>query len=103
VEDGDEPELIPQPILYRAKGCPRCTNGFAGRFALLETLPVTEEIRRIVIDGGSALDIKNRAVEQGMITLRRAGILNAIRGKTSIDEVLRVTMADRHRRSASSE
>jgi type IV pilus assembly protein PilB len=103
VEDGDEPEIIPQPILYRAKGCPRCTNGFAGRFALLETLPVTEEIRRIVIDGGSALDIKNRAVEQGMITLRRAGILNAIRGKTSIDEVLRVTMADRHRRSASSE
>jgi type IV pilus assembly protein PilB len=95
-------EEIAKPAIFQAKGCPRCSNGFAGRFALLETLPVTETIRRIIIDGGSALDIKNRAIEEGMITLRRTGILNVIRGKTSIDEVLRVTMADRHRRSKSS-
>jgi type IV pilus assembly protein PilB len=98
-----ENEVVQEPKLYRAKGCPRCSHGFAGRFALLETLPITEEIRRTIIDGGSAMDIKNKAIDQGMITLRRAGILNAIRGRTSVEEILRVTMADRRRRSVSSE
>ena len=46
-------------------------------------------------DGGSAIDIKIEALKQGMITLRRCAILNAIRGKTSIEEVLRVTLVDR--------
>ncbi len=85
------------PTFYRAKGCGRCSQGFAGRFALLETLRITEGIKRVIIDGGSALDIKALAMEEGMISLRRAGLLNAMRGKTSIDEVLRVTVADRRR------
>ena len=81
--------------VYRPVGCSRCTGGYSGRFALLETLPMTDEIKRIIIDGGSAMDIKSAALKQGMITLRRCAILNAIRGKTSIEEVLRVTLTDR--------
>ena len=80
--------------LYEPVGCQRCAAGYKGRFALLETMPLSTEIQRIVIEGGSALDIRNKAIEQEMITLRRCAILNAIRGKTSLEEVLRVTIAD---------
>jgi type IV pilus assembly protein PilB len=84
--------------LYKPKGCPRCSQGYSGRFALLETLPMSDEIKRIIVEGGSAVDIKEEALRQGMITLRRCAILNAMRGKTSIEEVLRVTLSDRRTR-----
>ncbi len=80
--------------IYRAKGCGRCTNGYSGRFALLETLPVSEAIKRMIVDGHSAIEIRNRALEEGMISLRRCALLNALRGNTSIEEVLRVTLSD---------
>jgi len=81
--------------IFRPVGCPRCKNGYAGRFALLETMPLNEDIRRLVVEGKSAMDIKNRAMfEHGMITLRRCAILNTLRGNTSIEEVLRTTMPD---------
>ncbi|MEZ5989817.1 MAG: type IV-A pilus assembly ATPase PilB [Planctomycetota bacterium] len=80
--------------VYKAVGCNRCAHGYKGRFALLETLQFTEQIKRKIIEEASALDIKAAAMEEGMVTLRRAGLLNAIRGKTSLEEILRVTMAD---------
>jgi len=46
------------------------------------------------VDGGSALDIRKTALEQGMVTLRRCGVLNVIRGKTSLEEILRATVGD---------
>ena len=48
----------------------------------------------MIVEGASSQDLKNAAIEEGMLTLRRVGILNALRGKTSLQEVLRVTMAD---------
>ncbi|RME75628.1 MAG: type II secretion system protein GspE [Planctomycetota bacterium] len=80
--------------LYKARGCGRCSNGYSGRFAVLEAMYMTDEIRRLVLAGESAVEIKERAVEQGMITLRRCGLLNALRGRTSIEEVLRMTTED---------
>ncbi len=55
---------------------------------------MSEEVKRIIIEGKSALDIKKQALEEGMITLRRCGLFNAMRGKTSLEEILRVTMGD---------
>jgi type IV pilus assembly protein PilB len=81
-------------VLYRPKGCPRCKGGYKGRLALLETVPMTEPLQRLVIDGASAIDIKKRALEEGMLTLRRVGLLNAMRGTTSLEEVLSLTVAD---------
>ncbi len=75
-------------------GCTRCNQGYKGRFAILETMPFTEGLRRVIIDGGSSVDIKQKAIEEGMVSLRRAGLLNAARGKTSVEEVVRSTMAD---------
>jgi len=80
--------------LYKPVGCSVCMEGYKGRFAVVEPLPVTESIRRLILDGGSALDLKKKAIEDGMITLRRCAILNAIRGRTSLEEVARVTMMD---------
>lgn len=80
--------------LYQPVGCGRCSGGYKGRFALLETMPMTEEIARLVVAGGSALDIKEQAIQQDMITLRQCGLRNAARGKTSIEEVMRVTLSD---------
>ncbi len=89
-----EDEIKEGITLYRAVGCSRCAAGYAGRFALLETLPVTEAIKRMVIDGHSAIEIRHKALEEGMISLRRAALLNAMRGNTSVEEVLRVTLSD---------
>lgn len=90
-----EAEVNQGPTLFSAKGCNRCTGGYSGRFAILETLPMSDDIKRIIIEGGSALDIRNTALANGMITLRRCAILNAIKGNTSIEEVLRVTLTDK--------
>jgi type IV pilus assembly protein PilB len=83
--------------LHTATGCARCSQGYAGRFAILETLPITEPIKKMIVHGHSAVEVRNAAIEDGMITLRRAALLNAMRGKTSIEEVLRVTLSDQRR------
>ena len=90
------PEEIGTEKVYQRNesGCSICSHGYKGRMALLETMPISDGIRRIVIDGGSALDLKQQALEEDMLTLRRAGLLNVLRGKTSIEEVLAITMAD---------
>jgi type IV pilus assembly protein PilB len=89
-----EKEAAAKPELYHAKGCARCTQGYSGRFAILETLPISEEVKRMIVEGRSAVEVRQTAIEQGMVTLRRAGLMNALRGTTSIEEVLRVTLAD---------
>jgi type IV pilus assembly protein PilB len=81
--------------LYTADGCSQCTNGYKGRFAILETLPITEEVKRVIIDGGSSLDIKNAGIAQGMITLRRVALLGCMGGKTNLEEVVRSTLDDK--------
>ncbi|MEM7517994.1 MAG: ATPase, T2SS/T4P/T4SS family, partial [Planctomycetota bacterium] len=100
-----EPELLalgvlPEEIdgiqLYAPNpdGCSRCSGGYRGRFAILETLFLDEVLKRMVVEGRSVADIKAEAVRGGMLTLRRVGLLNALRGRTSLEEVLRVTTAD---------
>ena len=81
--------------LWKAVGCANCTAGYKGRFAILEALGVDEDIRRMVIERRSAMDIKSTAIrDKGMLSLRRCGVLNAMRGRTTLEEVLRVTMGD---------
>jgi type IV pilus assembly protein PilB len=77
------------------KGCARCKEGFKGRFAILETLYLDQELKRMVVQRRSANEIKAEAVRAGMLTLRRVGLLNVIRGKTALEEVLRTTLDDK--------
>ena len=94
LEMGYTEEEIPGLEMFAPVGCNKCANGYRGRFALLETLPFTENIKRMVVNRESALDIKKMAMEEGMVTLRRAGLMNVARGTTSLEEIVRVTMAD---------
>jgi type IV pilus assembly protein PilB len=75
-------------------GCPRCKGGYRGRMALLETLPLSLDLKRMVVEGRSVAEMKEKGLAEGMLTLRRIGVLNAMRGKTSLEEVLRITMGD---------
>jgi type IV pilus assembly protein PilB len=88
------PQDLPTLKLLKPVGCPRCSNGYKGRFAILEALEVDDNLRRMIIEKQSAMDLKMTAVKKGMLTLRRTGLLNAMRGKTSLEEVLRITMND---------
>ena len=75
-------------------GCPRCKSGYRGRMALLETLTLSPSLKRMVVEGRSVAEMKQKGLDDGMLTLRRIGVLNAMRGKTSLEEVLRITMGD---------
>ncbi len=84
-----------ETTFYHGAGCARCKNrGYLGRVALIEALPVSEAIRRLVIKRASATVIKNQAVTEGMKTLRMAGIDKALEGVTTLEEVWRVTAED---------
>ena len=76
------------------QGCARCTAGYKGRFPILETLTMTPRLRRMVVEGKPKDELKLQAIEEGMLTLRRVGVLNAMRGITSVQEVLRITLDD---------
>jgi type IV pilus assembly protein PilB len=94
LEIGFLPQDLPNLKLLKPVGCARCSNGYKGRFAILEALEVDDTIRRMIIEKQSALDLKAAAIKKGMLTLRRTALLNAMRGKTSLEEVLRMTMTD---------
>ena len=82
-------------IFYHGAGCERCKRrGYLGRAAIIEVLPMSEAIRRLVIKRASAAVIKNQAVTEGMKTLRMVGIDKAREGITTLDEVFRITSED---------
>ncbi len=81
--------------LYRGAGCSRCKGrGYVGRAPILEVLPVSESIRRLVIKRASAAVVKNQAIAEGMKSLRMVGIDKAREGITTLEEVLRITSED---------
>jgi type IV pilus assembly protein PilB len=88
------PEELEGLKLWKPIGCSLCSSGYKGRFALVETLEMNDDIRRCIIAGGTAIDIRKKAVECGMITLRRCGLLNAMRGVTTVEEVMRHTVGE---------
>ncbi|MFH1582641.1 MAG: GspE/PulE family protein [bacterium] len=78
--------------LYEPQGCPKCNNtGFSGRIALFEVLSMTSSLEEIVLKEPSETKILKEAKKQGMISIRQDGILKALSGTTTIEEVLRVT------------
>ena len=88
------PELVGETF-YRGAGCDRCKGrGYSGRAAVLEVLPISEAIRRLIVKRAPASVIKAQAVQEGMKTLRMAGIDKAREGITTLEEVLRTTSED---------
>jgi type IV pilus assembly protein PilB len=95
VDAGMKPERIRLAKPAKGKGCEECSGtGFRGRVALYEVMPIKEEIKDLVLRGGSALDLQREAVRLGMKTLRQSGLSKLEEGVTTLEEVQRVTAAD---------
>ena len=78
---------------YKGRGCQNCNNsGYKGRIALYEVLDVSDDIKELVLVGASALEIRRKALENGMITLRQSGLMKIKNGIVTIEEVVRETM-----------
>ena len=79
-------------VLYRAKGCDKCFDmGYSGRSAIFEMLIIDDDIRNLTLGNVDSGQIKRKAIEHGMTTLRMDGAKHIINGLTSVDEVVRVT------------
>jgi type IV pilus assembly protein PilB len=90
---GFSPEDAKSVVPNRGKGCEKCNNtGFKGRVGLYEVMEVTEELRELILVGASALELRRKAVEGGMITLRQSGLQKVKEGVTTVDEVVRETV-----------
>ena len=103
-----EPHPTPAPALMQAgftaeeaqsvvpnkgKGCEKCNKtGYKGRVGLYEVMEVTEDLRELILIGASALELRRKAVDEGMITLRGSGLRKVKEGVTTIDEVVRETV-----------
>ncbi|MGQ0834038.1 MAG: type IV-A pilus assembly ATPase PilB [Gammaproteobacteria bacterium] len=78
--------------VFAPKGCSNCTDGYKGRVGIYQVLPVTEAIARIILAGGSAVEIGHQATKEGVWDLRRAGLEKIKSGMTSIEEINSVTV-----------
>lgn len=85
-------EACPEGKIYRAKGCQECMEtGFSGRIAIFEILIIDDELKNTILTHPDSSTLKERALRNGLITLRMDGADKVAKGITSIDEVLRVT------------
>jgi type IV pilus assembly protein PilB len=93
VDAGYTPEEVKKVKIYHGKGCSTCNKGgYKGRTGLYEVMEINDELRELVLVGASALELKKKAIEQGMITLRRSGLIKVAAGQTTMEEVLRETI-----------
>ncbi len=93
IDAGFTPEESKTIKIQKGKGCGVCNNtGYKGRAGLYEVMEVDDEIRELVLVGASAVELKKKAIERGMITLRRSGLIKVAAGITTLEEVARETI-----------
>ncbi|KOR28223.1 general secretion pathway protein GspE, partial [Achromatium sp. WMS1] len=77
--------------LYRAVGCSQCKRGYKGRVGLFQVMPISEDMARLILQGGNTYQLSDQAAKEGIFTLRQSGILKVKAGVTSLEEINRVT------------
>ncbi len=93
IEAGFTPEEAKTLQIRKGKGCEICNNtGYKGRCGLYEVMEIDDEIRELILVGASAVELKKKAIERGMITLRRSGLIKVMAGMTTMEEVARETV-----------
>jgi type IV pilus assembly protein PilB len=93
IEEGFAPEEAKAVKIQKGKGCSVCNNtGYKGRCGLYEVMEVDDEIKDLILVGASALELKKKAIERGMLTLRRSGLIKVMQGMTTLEEVARETI-----------
>jgi type IV pilus assembly protein PilB len=93
IQAGYSPEDAQSVTPMHGAGCEKCNNtGYKGRVGLYEVMEVTDELRELVLVGASALELRRKAIDEGMITLRQSGLIKVKAGLTTIEEVARETV-----------
>jgi type IV pilus assembly protein PilB len=93
VDVGLSPEEASKTRLKKGRGCSSCNNtGYRGRVGLYEVMEISEEIRELVLSGASAMELRRKAMEEGMFSLRRSGLMKIQDGLTTVEEVVRETV-----------
>ncbi|MGB7922213.1 MAG: type IV-A pilus assembly ATPase PilB [Pyrinomonadaceae bacterium] len=94
VEVGFKPDEARQMKTYKGDGCQTCNGtGYKGRVGLYETMEVTDDIRELILIGASSLELRKKAIDDGMISLRESGLQKIRNGVTTLEEVVRETVA----------
>ena len=86
-----EEQINANPELYKAVGCDQCSEGYKGRVGIYQVMPISEEIGRIIMENGSAIDVADQAKKDGIDNLRQSAIKKVIAGLSSLEEINRVT------------
>jgi type IV pilus assembly protein PilB len=93
IEIGFSPEEAADIKVFKGKGCKQCNGtGYKGRIGLYEVMEITEELRELIIIGASAMELRRKAIDLGMITLRESGLCKLRDGITTIEEVVKETV-----------
>src|SRR5919107_772402 len=94
IEVGFTTEECKTMTTFKGKGCTTCNNtGYKGRIGLYEVMEITDELRELILIGASALELRRKAIDDGMITLRESGLYKIREGVTTVEEVVRETVA----------
>ena len=91
INQGFRQDELKELTIYKAAGCDQCNHGYKGRLGIYEVLPISEEIGRIIMASGNALQIAEQAKREGINDLRQSGLNKVRMGLTSLEEVNRVT------------
>jgi len=89
-----DPKIFEGATIYAPSSCPRCTNGYKGRGAIMEVLLVDDEIRQAILSGMNTGAIRKLAIKKGMVSLKQAGLERVRDGLTSLEAALAVTGGD---------
>ncbi len=90
-----DPDTVADKQFALGKGCDNCNfSGFRGRYAIYEIMPVTERVKRAILDRASSSQLRRLALEEGMRPLRQAGLLAIFDGRTTVEEILRETLVE---------
>ncbi len=91
-EEGFTAEQIDgKPDLFKAVGCDLCSDGYKGRVGIYQVMPISDEIGRIIMNNGTAIDVADQAKKDGIANLRQSAIKKVVAGLTSLEEINRVT------------
>ena len=94
MEVGFSAEDVKTLKTFKGKGCATCNNtGYKGRIGLYEVMEINDDIRELILIGASSLELRKKAIEDGMITLRESGLQKIRAGLTTLEEVVRETVA----------
>jgi type IV pilus assembly protein PilB len=91
LEEGFQEAELDKLTVYRPVGCEQCLNGYKGRVGIYEVMPISEEMQRIIMAEGNAIQIADQAQREGINDLRRGGLNKVREGVTSLEEINRVT------------